>query len=166
MAWKQKPDKGDNQTVKHYEAGGAPKRTVGQAEKTFDAPGNAHKRAHRCAITGIQKFERQRESQIGNERKRMRRIDRKRRQNREHVQEEIVLQPLSFSACQIADVEDYNAVGGEFGLQGLPPRLLGSDQLGDTLANAFELLRGSAPIIRNFRDASKHLTNQPRHANH
>ena len=96
----------------------------------------------------------------------MRRIDRKRRQNREHVQEEIVLQPLSFFACQIADVEDYNAVSGEFGLQRLPPRLLGSDQLGDALAYAFELLRGSAPIIRNFRDASQHLTNQAGYANH
>ena len=53
VARKQKPDKGDNQTVKHYEAGGATKRTIGQAEKTLDAPGNAHKRAHRCAITGI-----------------------------------------------------------------------------------------------------------------
>src|SRR4029077_14006024 len=62
VAWKQKPDKGDNQTVKHYEAGGAPKRNIGQPEKTFDAPGNAYKRAHRCAITGIQKFERPRDS--------------------------------------------------------------------------------------------------------
>src|SRR5713101_6622494 len=94
VARKQKPDKGDNQTVKPYEARGAPKGTVGQPEKPFDAPGNTYKRAHRCAISRIQKFERQRESQIGNERKWMRRIDRKRRQNREHVQEEIVLQPL------------------------------------------------------------------------
>ena len=120
MARKQKPDKGDDQTVKHDEARGAPKGTVGQADKPFDAPGNAHKRAHRGAISRIQKFERQRESQIGNERKRMRRINRKRRQNREHVQEEIVLQPLSFSACQIADVEDDNAVRREFGSQRLP----------------------------------------------
>ena len=46
----------------------------------------------------------------------MRRIDRKRRQNREHVQKEIFLQPLSFAAGQIADVEDDDAVGGEFRL--------------------------------------------------
>ncbi len=116
VARKQKPDKSDNQTVKHHEARGASNRTIGQPDKTLNASGNAHKRAHRRAITGIEEFERQRESQIGNERKRMRRIDRKRRQNRKHVREEIVLQPLSFATGQIADVENDDAVGGKFGL--------------------------------------------------
>jgi hypothetical protein len=46
----------------------------------------------------------------------MRRIDRKRSQNRKHVQEEIFLQPLSFATSQIADLEDYDTVGGEFRL--------------------------------------------------
>ena len=60
-----------------------PERTVRQSNKAFDASGNAHQRAHRLALLGIEEFERQRESQIGDERKRMRGIDRKRRQNRE-----------------------------------------------------------------------------------
>ncbi len=96
----------------------------------------------------------------------MRRIDRKRRQNRKYVREEIVLQPLSFAAGEIADLEDDDAVGGELGLQGLPPRLLRGDQRGDSLADAFELLRGSAPVIGNFRDPGEHLANQARHADH
>ena len=37
---------------------------------------------------------------------------------------------------------------------------------GDSLAEAFELLRGSAPIIGNLRDPAKHLANQARHADH
>ena len=102
---------------KHHEARGAPKRAIGQPDKTLDASGNAHQRAHGHAVTRIEEFERQGESQIGNERKRMRGINRKRRQNREHVREEVVLQPLSFAAGQISDVENYDAVGGEFGLQ-------------------------------------------------
>ena len=116
MARKQEPDERNNQPVKHYEARGASKRAIGQPDEPFDASGNAHQRAHRLALMRIKEFKRQSESQIGDEGKRMRGINRKRRQNREDVREEVVLQPLSFSAGQIADLEDDDAVGGEFRL--------------------------------------------------
>ena len=53
VARKQEPDEGDDQTVEHHEARGAPKRTVGQPDKPLDASGNAHERAHRLAVARI-----------------------------------------------------------------------------------------------------------------
>ena len=166
VARKQEPDERDDQPVQHHEARRAPERTVGQSDEAVDASGNAHQRAHRLAVARIEEFERQRESQIGDERKRMRRIDRERRQNREHLREEIVLQPLPLATGQIADLEDHDAVGGEFGLQRLPARLLRGDQCGDALADAFELLGGRAPVIGNFGDPGEHLADQAGDADH
>ena len=96
----------------------------------------------------------------------MRRIDGERRQDREHVREEILLQPLSLPSGQIADVEDHDSVRGELGLQGLPTRLLRSDQRGDALGDALELLCGRASVIGNLRDPGQDLADQARHANH
>ncbi len=44
---------------------------------------------------GARKLQRDGEAEVGNERERMRRIDRERRQHREDVREEVVLEPAS-----------------------------------------------------------------------
>ena len=113
IARKQQTDESDDQPVQHHEARGAAKRSVGQPDEALDASRNADQRAHRFTVARIQEFERQTQSEIGNERERMRRIDRERRQNRKHVREEIVLQPLPFATGEVGDLEDHDAIGGE-----------------------------------------------------
>ena len=96
----------------------------------------------------------------------MRRIDRKRRQNREDMREEVFLQPLSFATGQVGDLEDHDAIGGEFRPERFPPRLLRCDQRGDSLADTFELLGRGAPVVGNFRDSREHLADKARDADH
>ena len=112
-ARKQEADEGDDQAVERDEARGRAERAVRQAHEALDAARNAHQRAHRPPVLRIEQFERQREAEIGNERERMRRIDGERRQDREDVLQEIILQPVALPAGEIGDVEDDDAARRE-----------------------------------------------------
>ena len=56
-----------------------------QADEALDLVRHADQRVHRLAVAGARKLQRDGEAEIGNERERMRRIDRERRQHREDV---------------------------------------------------------------------------------
>ena len=114
VAWKQQADERDDQSVERHKPRDHAERTVGQPHEPLDAAGDAHERAHRSAVLRIEQLERQREAEIGDEGKRMRRIDRQRRQDREDMLKEVLLQPVPLAAGEIGDVEDDDAAGREF----------------------------------------------------
>ena len=64
-----------------------------QADEALDLLRHADQRVHRLAVARARELKRDGEAEIGNERERMRRIDRERRQHREDVLEEIVFEP-------------------------------------------------------------------------
>ncbi len=65
-------------------------------------------------VLDMRQFEREREAEIGDERKRMGGIDRERRQHRENLQQEMILQPFHFRRREIGDVDDDDARLREF----------------------------------------------------
>ena len=102
-AGKQQADEGDDQAVERDEA---------RASRRAGRPAGA-RTARRCVgmrtsalivrpSCGLSSFERQREAEIRDERERMRRVDGERRQDREDVLEEMLLQPVALAARQIA----------------------------------------------------------------
>ena len=109
-----------------------PRRTafagLRQAHEALDAVGHADQRVHRLAVLGARQLQGDREAEIGNERKRMRRIDGERRQQREDVAEEIVLEPGFLRPRNIRAVDQNDAGIGEFAAQFAPLRLLILDQ--------------------------------------
>ena len=56
---------------------------AGQADEALDLLRHADQRVHRLAVADARELQREREAEIGDERERMRRIDRERRQHRE-----------------------------------------------------------------------------------
>ena len=64
-----------------------------QPDEALDLLRHADERVHRLAVLHARQLQRDREAEIGNERKRMRRIDRERRQQRKHVREEMLFEP-------------------------------------------------------------------------
>ena len=69
---------------------------VRQPHETLDAVRHADQRIHRLAVLGARKLQRDREAKVGNERERMRRIDRERRQQRKDVGEKVIFEPGLF----------------------------------------------------------------------
>ena len=101
---------------------------------------------------GARKLQRDREGEIGNERERMRRIDGERRQQREHVGEEALLQPGALGLLEIAAVDQRHAGGGQRRPQFQPALLLIAGELRHRLADAGELLGGGEPVRALGRD--------------
>ena len=64
-----------------------------QADEALDLLRHADQRVHRLAVALARQLQRDREAEIGDERERVRRIDRERREHREDVAQEIVLEP-------------------------------------------------------------------------
>src|SRR6266849_4270274 len=59
-------------------------------------------------------LQRQREAEVGNERKRMRRVDRERRQEREDVMEKMIGKPGAVGLLEGIGLNQHNVFGGEF----------------------------------------------------
>ena len=65
----------------------------GSLMKRLQRRRQAQQRRHALAVLEVAQLQRDREAEIGNERERMRRVDRQRRQHRENLLQEMVLQP-------------------------------------------------------------------------
>ena len=66
---------------------------VGQPDEAPQRRRQAQQRRHALAVLEVAQLQGDREAEIGNERKRMRRIDRQRGQNREYLLEEMIFEP-------------------------------------------------------------------------
>ena len=129
-----------------------PSAGVGMRMKRSILLRHADERVHRLAVAGAGELEHDREAEIGDERKRMRRIDRERRQHREDVLQEIIFQPAAVGLLQAVGIDQHDVLGLEL-LAKLPPaRLLVAGEAGDRLADPQQSAR-SASARRGFASA-------------
>ena len=159
-------DEGEDDLFEQDEAQRPGAARVRQLDEAVDAAGKAHQRVHRPVVGVALELERKGEAEVGNERERVRRVDRQRRQHREDVEEEIVLQPLAVASRERGDVADDDPRLFELCAQRAPAFLLRGDELGDPRADALELLDGREAVVGDFRHPGEHLPNQAGDADH
>ena len=137
-----------------------------QPHEPLDAVGHADERVHRSAVLGAGKLQRDREAEIGNERERVRRIDRERREQREDVREEIIFKPSPLRLGDVGAVDEDDAGLAERRAQLEPLFLLIAHQEHDRFGNAHQLL-GRRQTLGTFSgDAGAHLRPQTGHPHH
>src|SRR6185437_3684831 len=95
-----------------------------QADEALDLLRHADQGVHRLAVALAGEMQRDRETEIGNERERMRRIDRERRQHREDVAQEIVLEPGAVALLERIALDQQDVLVGQLLAQLAPARLL------------------------------------------
>ncbi len=97
--------------------------------------------------------------------KRMRRIDRQRREHGKHLVLEIVPGPPELAAREFGSVLEHDALGTQRRDQfAIPAAVLVVDQRGDDRMNPSQLLAGAEPVERGLLDAGIHLLDQTRDA--
>ena len=136
-----------------------------QADVAVDLRGHADEGDHLLAARRGE-FQHQREAEIGNEGERMRRIDGQRREHREHVGEEIILQPDPLAFRDFIGLHQHDAGGREFHAQPAPLFLLRGLQPPDGLADARKLLARGHAVVAALGDARPELAAQAGHAHH
>ena len=137
-----------------------------QAHEPLDAVRHADERVHRLAVLGASELQGDRETEIGNERERMRRIDGERRQQRKDVGEKILFEPGPLRLADVGAVDQHDAGLGKRGAQLEPLRLLVLDQHQDGFRDAGELLARGQAFGAHGRDAGTHLRAQAGDAHH
>src|SRR5262249_23641150 len=93
-------------------------------------------------------------------------IDGDRRQHREDVIEEMLLEPSTLVVGELIRVKDMVSGSGESRRELYPVLLLLGGQFGDCAMDPIELLRGREAIPAWRVDTGTDLTAQPRHAHH
>ena len=101
---------------------------------------------------------RETEAAICDERKRMRRIERQRRQYREQIGHETLFEPGPVARFEIGRLDNGDAGLGELGAQRHPGHLLRFHQRAGALVDRFELLPRGQPVLAQRLDAGEALT--------
>ena len=104
-------------------------------------------RLHVLPVAGPHQLERQRRTQIGNEREWMRRIDGKRRQHRKNAGQEVFFQPQQFRFRQIGGFDDGDARLIKLTTQIAPAAQLFIGQAGRAFGDFDKLLGRRQPIL-------------------
>ena len=86
------------------------RRPLRQHDEALDLVRHADERIHRLAVADARQLQRDREAEIGNERERMRRIDRERRQHRKDVMQEMIFEPDLLLLGDVGAVDQHDAV--------------------------------------------------------
>ena len=133
IAWEELADKKTGRAFDRDQPDFSAFARLRQPHESLDAVRHADERVHRLAILGARQLQGHGEAKIGNERERMRRIDRKRRQQRENVREEIIFKPGFFSLADVGTIDQHNAGFRKRGAQFAPLCLLILDQQLDRL---------------------------------
>src|SRR5258705_620433 len=94
-----------------------------QLDEALDLVRQADERVHRAAVAGAGKLQRDGEAEIGDEREWVRRVDRQRREQREHMTQEMIVEPGALLLAHLRPLDDYDAVLCKL-LAQLPPALL------------------------------------------
>ncbi len=85
----------------------------GDADEAVDLAGHADQRVHRLAVGDPRQLQRHGEAEIRDEREGVRGVDRQRRQQREDVAEEVILDPGAFGLGDVAPVDQLDADLGQ-----------------------------------------------------
>ncbi len=124
-----------------------------QPDETFDLLRHANERVHRLAVFYTRELQRDGKGEIGNERERMRGIDRQWRQQREYVGEEMLLQPVAFRLLEIASFDKHDIGRCQRRSELEPALLLIAGELGNRFPDPSQLFRGRESIRALRRDA-------------
>jgi len=129
----------------------------GQADEAVDLAGHANERVHRLAVGDPRQVQRDGESEARDKRERMRRIDRQRRQQRENIVEEMILDPAPLGLGDIAAIDENDPHFGQDAAQIAPDRLLVAGEFRNRLVDQDKLLGGGQPVGTALGDALPHL---------
>ena len=137
-----------------------------QLDEARELRGDRHQSVHGAQRPLAHELEPQREAEIGNEGKRMRGVDGDRREHREDVAEEMVLEPGALGVGQLIGLKHVDAGLGQQRLELDPAFLLLVGQLGNEAVDAVELLCRRQPVLARRIDAGDDLAAQTGHAHH
>ena len=121
------------------QANGAAVVGARQPDEPLDLLRHADEGVHPLAVAHARELQRDGEAEIGDERERMRRIDGERREHREDVIEEMILEPRLLALGYIGPIHQHDAVVGQHGAQLAPPLLLVAGERADRLRDARKL---------------------------
>ena len=125
----------------------------GHADEAVDLAGHADQRVHRLAVGHPRQLQRDGEAEARDERERVRRIDRQRRQQREDVAEEVILEPAALRLGEVVAVDQNDARLRQGGAQIAPDRLLVGGEFRNRLVDEDELLGRRHAVGAAFGDA-------------
>ena len=144
--------------TRHGEIGEDPAREVaqhrfyrhepaaGQLEKTRHGGWQHDQFAHLLAVVGAAQIEQQAKTQIGNERKRVRRIERLRGEDREQLLGKEAVERGLCVRRDLPDIEHDDAPFRQCGAQAAPQRLLVAHQTGGVACDQLKRLSRGQPI--------------------
>ena len=171
VAWEKTPGEQRDHLLEGDEAGSAGLGEIGQADEPLDLRGQADERLEDLALglhLGLalaDELQRDREAEVRDERERVRRIDRERRQHREDVVQEVVLEPGDLRLRQRRGLDEDDALMEEIVLELAPAPLLVGGEVRDGDADPGELLgRGEAVLRERARRRSGPARRGPRRA--
>ncbi len=125
----------------------------GDPDEAVDLAGHADQRVHRLAVGYPRQLQCHREAKVRDERERMRRVDRQRRQQWEDVVEEVILDPGALGFGDVAPIDQLDADLGEDIPQVAPDRLLVGSELRHGLVDHHELLGRQQAVRAALGDA-------------
>ena len=132
-----------------------------QPYEALDLAGQHDQPGHDMALVVIaQQPEHQPQAHVGDERERMRRIDRQRRQDRKDPFHEAGLEPGAILVVERVDAEHVDADRAQAGAELLPDALLVGEQGAGALRHRGELLRRRAAVGRALGERLAHLADQ------
>jgi hypothetical protein len=139
---------------------------AGNAEETRQRGRDHHQLAHILPVGLADKIEQQRQAEVRNERKRVRRVQRLRGEDREDLGEEMFLQPCLHIGAQRLGIDHLDAAFLEVAVQDMPHPLLLAHQLVRFHRDRRELLRRGQAIGGAQVHIVELLPLEARHADH
>ena len=112
------------------------------------------------------KLQRNGETEIGNERERMRRVDGERRQQRKDLPEKIILEPGLLLLGHLRPFDQHDSLLGQHLPKLAPAFLLVAGERAHRLGDAGELFRRGEPVRALDRNAGAQLRFEAGHAHH
>ena len=164
-AGKQLLDMGDDHRLQQHQPRAASGR-LRQADEAVDLGRHAHQRLHPRARAAVREVERERQAEIGNEGEGMSRVDRQRRQHREDMQEEMVVEPEPFGLAELRRLDEDDVLRLEFVLEMAPAAQLLQRQFADPGADQRQLLGRGQPVLGRRLDPGAQLPAQAGDAHH
>ena len=167
VAWKQAPNEQAGRLFERDEASHARVSHLRKANVPFNLVRYTDQRIHRLAVTHAHQVERDRKAEIGDERKRMRRINRERGEHRINVAQEIILDPCFFLLRHIGAIDQHQIPSRLNALRSARPLLLLiARKLRDGFADARKLFARREAIGTFCRDPGADLALEAGNAHH
>ena len=165
VAGKQPVDEQADHVLQRDEADAGLAR-IRQAEEAVEGHRQAQEPGHRLPPGRAEELQADREAEVGDERERVRRIDRQRRQHREDRLQELALEPDAVLRRQPCRAHDVDVLRRERLLQHGKRGLLLELQPVDLLEDLAELLGRRASVRAAVGDLLAHLPLEAGHAHH